>query len=331
MDWKKYEREIHTEFRLLYPEAQVLLNQRMEGRSGAMRQIDVLVRDRVAGRTINIVVDGKHFNRKVEVGVVESFAGLVRDVRADRGILVTNVGYTAGALKRAQSEERGIELDILTTNPINLWMFQSKWAYPYVDSHGVLLTAPFGWVVDGTRRHGGAPGAPLAYLYQRGVSLASETHAASGLKEPDLMYVNIWLKSGGQISTLKQLLDKQEGFFERYPPEIKVEMSYVPTTFRRKDGADMRLRMARIDRPGFPIVLEYGGFVDFPDFIFFAILCTAEETALVNCGKLEYVMERIIPLHMEHFSGGIRMSAVENVDQGLRDVLQKMMEISSGR
>ena len=329
-DWKKYEREIHAEFHLLFPDAQVLWNQKLEGRSGKMRQIDVLIRDRVAGRTIDIVVDGKCFNRKVGVGVVESFAGLVRDVRADRGILVTNVGYTSGALERAQSEERGIELDILTTDPINSWMFQSKWAYSYVDSHGVLLTAPFGWVVDGKRRHGGMPGAPLAYLYQRGISLDLGTSDAHR-PEPDQMYVNIWPKSDGKIRTMKQLLDKQEALFERYPSEIKVEMSYVPMTFFRKDGADMRLRKARIDRPGFPIVLEYGGFVDFPDFIFFAILLTAEETALVNCGKLEYVMERIIPLHMEHFSGGVRMSAMGGVSQELRDALQKMIEFFSRR
>ena len=325
MDWKKYEREIHTEFRLLFPEAQVLWNQKLEGRSGAMRQVDVLIRDRAAGRTVNIVVDGKCFNRKVDVGVVESFTGLVRDVRADRGILVTNVGYTSGALKRAQSEGRGIELDILTTDPINLWMFQSKWGFPYVDSHGVLLTAPFGWVIDNRDRFGGASGAPLAHLYQRGIP---SDFGTSGMPQ-DHMYVNIWPKSDAKIRTMRQLLNKQEGLFGEYPPEVKVEVSYVPMTFSRKDGADMSFRRARIARPDLPIVLEYAGFVDFSDFIFFVILLTAEETALVNCGKIEYVMERIVPLHMEHFSGGIRMAAMEGVDRELNSIMEKIAEYSN--
>ncbi len=228
MNWKEYEREIHAEFRMLFPEAQVLRNQKLEGKSGARRQIDVLIRDRAAGRTVNIVVDGKYFNRKVNVGVVESFAGLVRDVRADRGILVTNVGYTSGALKRAQSERQGIELDILTTDPINLWMFQSKWGFPYVDSHGVLLTAPFGWVVDNRDRLGDMSSAPLAYLYQRGTPLdLLEVSIAS----QDYMYINMWHKNDTKVRTMKQLLNKQEENFNRYPPETKVEMSYVPVTF----------------------------------------------------------------------------------------------------
>ena len=325
-NWKAYEQEIFREFRMLFPEAQILLDQKMEGRSGTKRQIDVLIRDRVAGRTINIVADGKFFARKVDVGEVESFVGLLRDVGADKGILVTNVGYTDGALKRAQSEEQSIELDILTTDPINLWMFQAKWAYPYVDSCGVLLTAPFGWVVDGKRRYGGMPGAPVAHLYQRGMPFDVAKKSLTNPKEPDFMYVHIWPKKSGKIRTLKQLLDKQEGRFEQYPTEIGVEVSYVPMTFGRKDGADMCLRLARINRPGFPIVLEYGGFVDFPDFIFFAILLTAEETASVNLGKLEYVMERIIPLHMEHVPNGILMSVHDSVDRELRDIFQKMME-----
>ena len=327
--WKDYEQEIFREFRMLFPEAQVLLNQRMEGRSGARRQIDVLIRDRVAGRTINIVADGKFFARKVDVGEVESFIGLLRDVGADKGVLVTNVGYTNGALKRAHSEGQSIELDILTTNPINPWMFQAKWASPYVDSYGVLLTAPFGWVVDGSLRYG-MPGEPVGYLYQRGMPFDVTGNAQIDPRESDFMYVNCWIKRSNKIKTLTQLLDKQEGLFERYHPEVGIEVSYIPMTFGRKDGADMRLRLARIKRPGFPIVFEYGGFVDFPDFIFFAILRTAEETASINLGKLEYVMERIIPLHMEHAPNGILMSAPENVDRELRDILEKIMEISHG-
>ena len=45
------------------------------------------------------------------------------EMSAHTGVLVTSVGYTAGALKRAQSEEWNIELDILT--PAEFAQFQA--------------------------------------------------------------------------------------------------------------------------------------------------------------------------------------------------------------
>ena len=289
MDWKKYEQEICEEFRSLFPDANILQNQHLEGRSGGRRQIDVLIRERVAGRTINIVVDGKYFSRKVDVGIVESFTGLVRDVRADKGILVTNVGYTSGALNRAQSEE-DIELDILT--PGACGRLQGMGATPYSGSHGVLLPAPFGWVIDGARRPGMVGG-----MYRRGLSSFEEAQ-----REGELMYFDFGSKRGS-VNTLGKLLNKQEKDLRKYPPEVKVEVSYAPVTFPRRDGVSMRLRLARIIRPRpYSTVLEYGGFVDFPDFIFFVILLTREETAMRNLGKLEYVMEKMLPLEVIHGS-----------------------------
>ncbi len=88
----------------------------------------------------------------------------------------------------------------------------------------------------------------------------------------------------------------------------------------------MHLRRAHIARPDLPIVLEYTGFVDFPDFIFFVVLLTGKETALVNCGKIDYVMERAVPLHMEHFSEGIRMAAIDGVDRELDSIMEKIAE-----
>ena len=136
------------------------------------------------GRLLSIVWDGKHFAHKVNGGEVEEFTGLVRDVGAHKGVLVTNVGYTAGALKRAQSEEWDIELDILT--PAELAKFQAKCAIPHAGSWSVLLPAPFGWVVDGSRL---AEKQLLAFMYRRG--LCSFTHAQL---ETEFIYVNFWIK-----------------------------------------------------------------------------------------------------------------------------------------
>ncbi len=289
MDWKQYEQEVYDELVSLFPDARVLRDQRRIGRSGIMRQLDILVEERVAGRPLSIVWDGKYFSYKVDIGEVEAFTGLVRDVGAHKGVLVTNVGYTAGALKRAQSEEWDIELDILT--PAELVRFQAKCAIPYADSWGVLLPAPFGWLVDGSRLSGGGP---LAVMYRRG--LCSFTDAQH---ETEFMYVDFWNKRN-KTDTLNNLLAQQKTYLKDYYSG-KVEVTYPPSLMFRRD-AETRLRLARIYNKAGNVLLEYSGFVDFPGFVFFVVLLTQETTAMRNLRKLEYVIERVLPIPIVHSS-----------------------------
>ena len=306
MDWKQYEQEIYDELVSLFPDAHILRDQRRMGRSGVRRQLDILVEEHVAGRLLSIVWDGKYFSNKVDIGEVETFTSLVRDVGAHKGVLVTNVDYTAGALKRAQSEEWDIELDILT--PAEFATFQAKCAIPYADSWGVWLRAPFGWVVDGSRGQviddssgrviddSILPGGlPLAVMYRRG--LRSFNHAQ---REAEFIYVNFWIKRN-EADTLNNLLAQQETDLRDCYSE-EVEVTYPPSTIVRQD-AETRLRLARIDTSEVGrFLLEYTGFVDFPGFIFFAGLFTQEASAMRNLRKLEYVLEKVLPLSVVHAS-----------------------------
>ena len=292
MDWKQYEREICDELSSLFPDVHILKDQKRKGRSGMLRQLDILVEEHVAGRLLSIVWEGKYFSRKVDVGEVEQFTGLVRDVGAHKGVLVTNVGYTAGALKRAQTEEWDIELDILT--PSELKRFQAECAIPYADSWSVLLRAPFGWVVDGTRF---AEKQPLAFMYRRGVP--SFTHAQ---REAELMYIDFSIKHN-ETHTLENLLAQQEtNLMACYSK--KVEVTYPPSAMFRRD-AETRLRLTRICNDSGDVLLEYSGFIDFPGFIFFAVLLTKETMAMRNLRKLEYVIERVLPIPIVHSSSSV--------------------------
>lgn len=80
--------------------------------SGTPRQIDVLVEARWAeGVERRIIFDAKLRKRKVDVKDVESFEGMMHDVRASRGVLVCSSGYTKAALARAR---QCIEIRIVT-------------------------------------------------------------------------------------------------------------------------------------------------------------------------------------------------------------------------
>lgn len=71
--------------------------------SGRSRQIDVLIDSRhQSDASQRIVVDAKRRARKVDVSDVEAFLGLMNDVAATHGYLVSPAGYTKAAQRRAQ-------------------------------------------------------------------------------------------------------------------------------------------------------------------------------------------------------------------------------------
>src|SRR4051812_28960690 len=98
MNWKDYEKEIHTYFKTAYPNADILHNTTVVGRySKVARQIDVLIEDYVAGNRLRIVVDGKFFSEKIDVKNVEMFIGMLNDCEVNKGLLITHEGYSQAA------------------------------------------------------------------------------------------------------------------------------------------------------------------------------------------------------------------------------------------
>src|SRR5882672_10529779 len=104
-EWEVYERMVA---RLIADQSGADLcvtpNARVMGKiSGTARQIDVLIDARHdTDNTRRLIVDAKHRRRKVDVKDVEGFLGLVNDVGATHGYLVTSSGFTKAAEKRAQ-------------------------------------------------------------------------------------------------------------------------------------------------------------------------------------------------------------------------------------
>lgn len=79
--------------------------------SKTKRKLDVTVR-RVIGdkNIIYILGEAKYWNKKVGLKAVESFLGMLEDVGASIGIMVTNKGYTKPAQKRVLSSPVQIEI-----------------------------------------------------------------------------------------------------------------------------------------------------------------------------------------------------------------------------
>lgn len=92
--WREYQEETAALFRSLGLDAAT--DTHVPGVRGG-HDVDVVVRHRRAGLEQLWVVECKQRRRPVEKLYVAALAEIVRDVGADRGILVSEVGFQSGA------------------------------------------------------------------------------------------------------------------------------------------------------------------------------------------------------------------------------------------
>lgn len=102
--WEQLELIIANIQRQLAPDAVVKHDERVKGKSGRFRKLDVTVRHTVSSLPVFIVFDAKLHKRKVGIGHVEKFAMQMKDVKANLGVMVSNKGYDAGAVAVAAQE-----------------------------------------------------------------------------------------------------------------------------------------------------------------------------------------------------------------------------------
>lgn len=119
MNWRLYEHKVLERFKELYPNSEVLYNTSIRGmKSGRSRQIDTLLINKIGNTVVKIAIDSKYFSKKISITTVESFIGFLSDIGVDRGVMVTEVGYSKTAKKRAENEESEIDLRILTLDEL---------------------------------------------------------------------------------------------------------------------------------------------------------------------------------------------------------------------
>lgn len=106
--WKRFEElvgEIQSE---LASGAEVKVDERIPGKSGVERQVDVAIRRKVGQYDLLIVMDCKDWKHPVDIKGLEAFVGLVEDVGANKGAMVCNKGFSEAA--KTKAKEKGIDL-----------------------------------------------------------------------------------------------------------------------------------------------------------------------------------------------------------------------------
>ena len=94
--WKEFESLIAALQKQTAGDATVLHNQRVKGRSGRMRQIDILISQKVGLYPVFIAIECKRHRRPVGIDKEEAFVTKLRDVSASQGVMISNTGFDAG-------------------------------------------------------------------------------------------------------------------------------------------------------------------------------------------------------------------------------------------
>jgi hypothetical protein len=272
LDWEDYENAVYEALRFHYPLAQVEKNQKIRGKfSKRIRQIDILIIEKIEGIDYKICVECKYYNKKIDIKTVESFIGMAADIEADIGLIITEKGYTKSALKRAFYNPAEIELDILSIS--ELGHLQGEIALPYAEDYAALMIAPFGWIIDAKKRMGS-----ICALYQRGLTFED------ALASKEIAYVNYWIREKDNFN-LNDLLQKQENDIREHAKKLDLDINRLEYLEpERRTDAITSIRLVDIEKyPG----IEITGFIEFKEFIFFCVWFP------LGCIHFEYNKEQI--------------------------------------
>lgn len=130
----------------LAPDAVVTHNVKLPGkRSGTQRQIDVLVSQQIGQYEMRVAIDCKDYATPVDVKGVEEFHGLVTDVAAHRGALVSPKGFS----KAAKTTAANLGIDLYSPVDTDPHKWQAKVSAPVICdfrsaaiSFGISMSAP---------------------------------------------------------------------------------------------------------------------------------------------------------------------------------------------
>ncbi|MEL7167922.1 MAG: restriction endonuclease [Bacteroidota bacterium] len=277
MDWRDYEHYIHRHLQRMYPGTSIRHDVKLPGKlSGVPRQVDILISGELAGFELKIAVECKHLGRKVDVKVVEAFISFCQDVGANKGVIITNGGYSEAALNRAHHDTQDVELRIVNLD--DLEESQSVLAVAYSGSRGVLISAPPGWVVDAR------PILPVpAALYPLGLQ-QEEAIGAEGYA-----YVGFW-QQDEEAASVEELEQLQSLYVREAFPEAEIS---VAEELKRTDLDSLVARSDGMETYNGP---EYRLYLDAGDFIVFVVMLAPENRAESYYEKLIWIGEYLVPV-----------------------------------
>ncbi len=109
ISWQEYEDLVYKIYTELEPLGTVKKNDHIAVyNSTETREIDISVRTTVGAHEILLVIEAKNHKRPVTRPVIDAFATVIKDVRASKGVIISNSGFTKSIKENAK--KHGIDL-----------------------------------------------------------------------------------------------------------------------------------------------------------------------------------------------------------------------------
>lgn len=118
---KEYEILIEKLYSKITPGCTIKRNDKIFGHdSKTEREIDLSIRQTIGPHNVLMIVQARDKNRKVDVNAIGELVTVVRDVRANKGIIISAKGFSKNALELANTHS----IDALTAHDLD----NRKWA-----------------------------------------------------------------------------------------------------------------------------------------------------------------------------------------------------------
>ncbi|WP_447929909.1 restriction endonuclease [Sphingopyxis fribergensis] len=256
-DWRGYEAYILGSLAAQFPGVWLEPDARLPGKkSGTMRQIDILAHARES-----VAFECKYFSRKVDVKCVETVLGMLNDVGLQRGVIVTAVGFSAAAKRRAANDDCDLQLELIEPNRLS--KYQQRGA-PLIFRApiGISFGLVDGWTCDTELTN--APGGAVMMMYPLGHGLQSAMHGAP------VIYANFLIKERGD-ETLAELAAPHQADIANDHPNYQFDIEHRMFADRSGTERPCLLRIAR----GSPQIsgIEYALYVDYGVMAVVLVLC----------------------------------------------------------
>jgi len=235
----------------------------------------MLVEFDIGGCLITIAFDCKCYSRKVNVKHVESFLGMLEDIRVSQGVLVTTKGYTRTAYERAQRDSRNIDLQILPPDRLSEYQFIGC-VWFWKGGAAAIVEPPKGWVVDVEDPAGPAQFAMYPLGYDR----------KSAMKMCPFLYGAIVPKTEA-TGTMEAIATEDERLVIARYPDARFERMNSLASGESDSPPNMLLKVGHVDPSyGGP---EYSLYVDMPNTVLRLVLLCPSGKDEVYLPVLEWV------------------------------------------
>lgn len=126
-NWKDFEELIYSIYKKIEPLADVKHNDFIIGlESNTPRQIDISIRSKIANHEILIIIQAKKTKKRADINVLGEFDSVIRDVRASKGVLICNAGFTKGSKEYAKKRK----IDLCTAHDASIKEWQTEIQIP---------------------------------------------------------------------------------------------------------------------------------------------------------------------------------------------------------